>query len=721
MESILIFILTLLIHFYCNYCLDITEAKNRNPDMQLNCTSFYEKGELNIDCSRKNLTKIPDLIPTNTVYLNLCHNRIKEIPNNIFQHFSNLIVLDLSFNKLHTINQQTFTGLKNLRRLQINNNNLGYNTRQFPPGSFRSLRSLTHLCIQQNNKFLEDAALIFPDKTISDLTMLEKLELDMYNDDKGNKVILGKGYSSLQNLHSLRFEDCNIFLEKNTFKYTQNLSHLYFSNCLEVVFKTPNVFSKLLQLRVFQLSIMYSWYSELQLNNLILSVSKSSIEILVLNSILEWNATFNYNEINNALILHKPPIRELTLANNSGIVFLTAERVPVPTSLQKLDFSGNSFQQISLNLTYVKYLNLEENNLGNYLAENTYMLTQDSILEYISLSSNSICKLNSEIFNQQPYLKFIDLSFNFLTNVHFDLSSVTQLQILNLTNNSITFLDDLSMLNIEKALMKSSNAKIDLSNNLIQCTCNRLRFLKWMLRNQKHLINFSQYMCITVNGSKVVSYSFEEKINHLHADCTRFFNMVIIGIMSFAIFSFIGVLLTVIVYRKRQKLRYIYYRAKFTFTSKLNFNKDLGEYHYDAFVSYSENDRNFVINDCIQNLEKDGHLKLCLHERDFTPGEDIADNIINAIQNSRKTICVITRAFLESYYCMLEFNMARMESIHSRNCKNVLFLIFYEKLLPEEIPLVLHEIIQKQTYIEYPNDEYGNKIFWRKIKDALQI
>ncbi|XP_063403720.1 toll-like receptor 4 [Mytilus trossulus] len=719
MESILIFMLTVLIYFYC---LNITEAKNRNPDMQSDCTSFYEKRELYIDCSRKNLPKIPDLIPNNTVYLNLCHNYISEIPNNIFQHLTNLILLDLSFNELHSINQQTFTGLKNLRRLQMNDNNLGYNTRQFPPGSFGSLQSLTHLSIQNNEDYgHQTEPFILPDKTISDLTKLEKLELDIDIFDTKNKEILGKGYSFLQNLHWLSLENCYIVLENNTFKYTQNLTKLYFTNCYEVMPNSTNAFSILHQLKVFHLSQRYCFSKETELNNLILAVSQSTIEILIISYTFVGNTTFNYKVINDALILHKSPIRELTLANNPGIVFLKAENVPVPTSLQKLDFSGNSFRQISLNLTYVKYLNLEKNNLGNYLAENTYMLTKDSILEYISLSSNSIYKLNSAIFNQQPYLKFIDLSFNFLTNVHFDFSFIKQLKILNLTNNSITFLDDLSMLNIDNAFIKSSNAKIDLSNNLFQCTCNRLRFLKWMLRNQKHLINFPQYKCITVNGSKVVSYSFEEKINHLHADCTRFFNMVTIGIMSFAIISFLGVLLTVIVYRKRQKLRYMYYRAKFKFTSKLNFNKDLGEYHYDAFVSYSDNDRNFVINDCIQNLEEDGNLKLCLHQRDFTPGEDIADNIINAIQNSRKTICVISKAFLESHYCMFEFNMARMESIHSRDGKNVLFLIFYEKLLPEDIPLVLHEIMQTQTYIEYPNDEYGNKIFWGKIKEALRI
>lgn len=56
-----------------------------------------------------------------------------------------------------------------------------------------------------------------------------------------------------------------------------------------------------------------------------------------------------------------------------------------------------------------------------------------------------------------------------------------------------------------------------------------------------------------------------------------------------------------------------------------------------------------------------------------------------------------------------------MESIHSRNGKNVLFLVFYEKLLPEELPLVLYEVIKKikrKMCIEVPNDKYGNELPW---------
>ncbi|VDI69696.1 Hypothetical predicted protein [Mytilus galloprovincialis] len=173
-------------------------------------------------------------------------------------------------------------------------------------------------------------------------------------------------------------------------------------------------------------------------------------------------------------------------------------------------------------------------------------------------------------------------------------------------------------------------------------------------------------------------------------------------------------------YTFRGRIHFLYYKTKFKnrFRSTKHSENNL-DYIYDAFVSYSDDDREFVLNDCIEHIENEGNSKLCVHQRDFVPGEDITDNILHAIESSRKTICIITRSFLQSYYCMFEFNMARMESIHSRNGKNILFLVFYEQLLPEELPLVLYEVIQKQTYIEFPNDEYGNRIFWEKIKDGI--
>ncbi|CAG2202246.1 Toll-like receptor 4 [Mytilus edulis] len=139
----------------------------------------------------------------------------------------------------------------------------------------------------------------------------------------------------------------------------------------------------------------------------------------------------------------------------------------------------------------------------------------------------------------------------------------------------------------------------------------------------------------------------------------------------------------------------------------------------DALISYCDDDRTFVLKDCISNLENKGNYKLCVHQRDFLPGQEITVNITNAIHDSRKSVCIITRKFFESHYCMFELNMARIEINYSRDGRNIIFLVFLEQIQSKEMPLMMLELIEKQSYIEYPNDEEGNIVFWGKIKEAI--
>jgi hypothetical protein len=144
-----------------------------------------------------------------------------------------------------------------------------------------------------------------------------------------------------------------------------------------------------------------------------------------------------------------------------------------------------------------------------------------------------------------------------------------------------------------------------------------------------------------------------------------------------------------------------------------------GAYTYDAFISYEDEDRFFVHEDLLKMLEEESGFKLCIHKRDFLPGIDISENITSAIHNSRKVIVIMSNNYLDSYWCMFEYNMSRLESIYSRNKENILYLVFLEQLSAKDLPLIILELVQTQSYIEYPNDEYGNTVFWDKLRDAL--
>ena len=131
---------------------------------------------------------------------------------------------------------------------------------------------------------------------------------------------------------------------------------------------------------------------------------------------------------------------------------------------------------------------------------------------------------------------------------------------------------------------------------------------------------------------------------------------------------------------------------------------DETSYYFDAFVSYADEDKRFVI-ELVKFLEKEHNLKLCIHHRDFIPGTRIADNITNAIHYSRRTVCIMTSTFLESYWCMFELNMARMEAIYSREGENVLFLVVLEKNAMAKLPFSLIDLVESRSYLEFPENE----------------
>jgi hypothetical protein len=141
-------------------------------------------------------------------------------------------------------------------------------------------------------------------------------------------------------------------------------------------------------------------------------------------------------------------------------------------------------------------------------------------------------------------------------------------------------------------------------------------------------------------------------------------------------------------------------------------------FKYDAFVSYAEEDRLFIFQK-LDFLEKENNLNLCLHSRDFIPGTNIADNVANAIHNSRRTVCLLTPNFLDSYWCMYELNMARMESIYSRDGDNVLCLVIIDKNVVKRAPLKIVDLLEDQSYLEYPGDETDDLCFWDRLRDTL--
>lgn len=395
------------------------------------------------------------------------------------------------------------------------------------------------------------------------------------------------------------------------------------------------------------------------------------------------------------------------------------------TKLEYADLSNNFCSYVAEDffryLTSLKTLKIGTNLLGFMIKYDTQGKTFESntLIQVLDLSSNRIDMLPEKMFHTLSNMQYLNLSFNLLTSWDVAISHMANLTYLDLSHNQLSELTSQNRRHID-AIAKTANLTIDLSNNRLMCSCLTLFSIRWMISNQKMFKGFHTYSCSLNNYTRVSFSNIDTVLQQLEKDCTNYIGL-IAGLVSAIVFC-IAISVSGILYRYRWKLRYLYYLTKNRYRGYARVRDDQDhDFQYDAFISYAEEEYDFVSVDLVENLETERNFKLCIHGRDFVPGMDIAANITKAVNSSRKTIVIMSANFLKSNWCMYELNMARMESTYSRAGASVLFLVMYSPVADRTLPLHVMEIIQSNSYIEYPNDPQGNIVFWDRIAEAIAI
>ncbi|XP_041820711.1 toll-like receptor 2 type-2 [Chelmon rostratus] len=157
---------------------------------------------------------------------------------------------------------------------------------------------------------------------------------------------------------------------------------------------------------------------------------------------------------------------------------------------------------------------------------------------------------------------------------------------------------------------------------------------------------------------------------------------------------------------------------------------------FDAFVSYSERDASWVENFLVPELEEPRDsdedsvnprnprpLTLCLHKRDFLPGHWIVDNIMSAMERSRRTVFVLSENFVQSDWCRYELDFSHFWLFDGNACGDAAILILLEPLSKDDIPkrfCKLRKLMGSTTYLEWPQEEERTGEFWRSLRNALR-
>lgn len=86
---------------------------------------------------------------------------------------------------------------------------------------------------------------------------------------------------------------------------------------------------------------------------------------------------------------------------------------------------------------------------------------------------------------------------------------------------------------------------------------------------------------------------------------------------------------------------------------------------YDVFVSYSEEDFDYAVNNVAQKLEELG-FQCCIPDRDFVIGASKEENILNSITLSDKTIFVVSPSHVSDEWSLFTFRAAYEKSLREK-------------------------------------------------------
>ncbi|XP_051034609.1 toll-like receptor 13 [Phodopus roborovskii] len=605
---------------------------------------------------------------TRLLFLDLGQNSdLVHLNDSEFDALPSLQRLNLNKCQLSIISNKTWGSLQNLTILDLSHNKF----KSFPDFAFSPLKGLKSLFLSRN-PITELNNMAF-----SGLFSLKELNL------AGCWIVTIDRYSFAQfpNLEVLDLGANNIrTLKHGTFRCLKKLQVLILShNRLENL--EPSAFSGLTCLQ--HLDLVYnslSYFHEHLFSGL------EELQVLKLS--------FNKIKYETTRTLKYPPFMKLKSLKLLGLEGQQNGIQVVPSNF----FQGlSSLQELLLGKNPSVFLDHHQFDPLINLMKLDISGTKDG---------DRSLYLNASLFKKLKRLKILRLENNNLDSLVPGLfSSLQSLQVLSLRFNNLKVINQSHLENLKSLMF------FDVYGNKLQCNCDNMWFRNWSMNTgEVHIPFLRSYPCQQPNGQSLL-IDFDDAMCNFDLGKVYFF------------FSF-SIVLTTMVFswfsaNMISSLWYGLYICRAWYFTK--WHKTEKKFLYDAFVSFSATDEKWVYKELVPALEEGSQttFKLCLHHRDFEPGIDIFENIQNAINASRKTLCVVSNQYLHSEWCRLEVQLASMKMFYEH--KDVIILIFLEEIPNYKLSTYhrLRKLIKRQTFITWPDSVHQQPLFWARIRNAL--
>lgn len=702
-------------------------------------------------------------------FLSLCHNRIQELDIKTFEFNKELTYLDLSYNRLKTV---TWYSLKVLRHLDLSFNDfdtmpiseeignmshleiLGLSGAKIRKSDFQKisylhlntvflgLRTLSyyeegslpilnttklHIVLPMNTNFwvlLRDG--IKTSKILEVTNIDGRSQFASYETQQSLIVEHSKTSILLLNKVDLLWDDLLLifqFVCHTSVEYFQ-IQHVTFGGKVYLdhnSFDYSNTVMRTIKLehvhfRIFSIpqESVYLLFTKMDIENLTISDAQMPHVLFP-----RYPTRFQYlNFANNVLTddLFKKPVqlphlKTLILKNNKLETFSLVSCFANNTSLKHLDLSQNLLQHENDENCFWPETLIAMNLSCNKFADSVFRCLPRSI-QTLDLNNNKIQTVPKEIIHLNS-LQELNLAFNFLTDLpgcsHFRRLSILNIEMNLILSPSLDFFRSCRE-------VKTLNA----GRNPFRCTCELRDFIQLEKRSEGMMVKWSDsYICkypLNLKGTRLKDvYLSELSCNTALLIVTIVIIMLVLGMAT--VFCYVHLDLSWY-FRMLGQWTQTWHRVRKTTQEQLQRNVQ-----FHVFISYSEHDSAWVKHELIPNLEKeDGSVLICLHEENFDPGKSVAENILNCIEKSYKSIFVLSPNFVQSEWGQYELYFAHHNLFHETS--DYIILILLEPIplycIPTRYPK-LKTLMEKKAYLEWPKDRRKCGLFWANLRAAINV
>uniref|UniRef100_A0A336KG74 CSON010439 protein n=1 Tax=Culicoides sonorensis TaxID=179676 RepID=A0A336KG74_CULSO len=271
----------------------------------------------------------------------------------------------------------------------------------------------------------------------------------------------------------------------------------------------------------------------------------------------------------------------------------------------------------------------------------------------------------------------------------------------------IPFNESLVELNVENNLIQEIDVnvlhkfavmgtKLKLSGNPIKCICEKAKMYETIISLHYLISDFDKMTC----SDGTPFYPNRE----LCISSTTILSYIAIVILSLATII-LGICLK---YTLEVKV-YVYSRGWFPKYFRPESDNTICK--YDAFLSFSGKDEIFVFQ-ILKLLEEDQNppFKVCYHHRDWKIGELIDRQIIKSVEESRKTIIVLSHHFLASHWANMKFTTAHYKILEEKSPK--ILLILHGDIETADLGPELKSYIKTTTYLKSDDKWFEKKLLY---------